>query len=78
MAHMCLAVTFPLHLWHSDRGLLHATAVTRGWNGHQNRSEHKKLTLERKILLPLLLGLFDHTELQSKNNELQNTEPNRA
>ena len=31
-------------------------AVTRGWNGYQNRSQHKKLTLEKKILPPLLQG----------------------
>ena len=66
LAHACLVVTFPLHFWHSDQDLLRATAVTWGWNGHRNRNQHKKLTLERKILLPILLGLFDHTEIQSQ------------
>ena len=32
---------------------LRATAVTRGWKGHRN-SQHTKLTLEKKIPLPLL------------------------
>ena len=27
----CLGVTCHLHFWQNDRGLLHATAVTRGW-----------------------------------------------
>ena len=36
------------------RILLHATAVTRGWNGYWNKSQHRKLILEKKILpLPL-------------------------
>ena len=35
--HGYLAVTCHLHFWHNDRGLLRATAVTRGWNGHRIR-----------------------------------------
>ena len=45
-----LAVTCHLHVWQNDRDLLRATAVTRGWNGYQNKSQHKRLTLEKKIL----------------------------
>ena len=30
---MC-AVTYHLHFWQNNRGLLRATAVTRKWNGH--------------------------------------------
>ena len=52
--HACLALTCHLHFWRNDRGLLHATAVTWGWNGHQNKSQHRKLILEKKILPPLL------------------------
>ena len=52
--HVCLAVTCHLHFWRNDRGLLRATAVTRGWNGYRNMSQHRKLTLEKKILPPLL------------------------
>ena len=48
----CLAVTCHLHFWQDDRDLLRATAVTRGWNGYRNRSQHRKLTLEKKILPP--------------------------
>ena len=51
--YVCLAVTCHLHFWQNDRGLLLATAVTRRWNGYWNKSQHKKLTLEKKILLPL-------------------------
>ena len=35
--HACLAVTFHLRFWQNDRGLLRATAVTRGWNGYRNK-----------------------------------------
>ena len=38
----CLAVACHLHFWQNDRDLLRATAVTRGWNGYQNKeSAHK-------------------------------------
>ena len=32
---------------------LHTTAVTRRWDRYRNKSQHRKLTLENKILLPL-------------------------
>ena len=54
--HVCLAVTCHLLFWQHHWDLLCATAVTRGWNGYRNRSQHKKLTLEKKLLPPLLLG----------------------
>ena len=38
--------------------------VTRGWNGYRNKSQHIKLTLEKKILLPLLQG-FEPATFQS-------------
>ena len=38
-------------------GVLRATAVTQGWNGYWNKSQHRKLTLEKKILPPLQQGL---------------------
>ena len=41
-----------LRFWQNDRGLLRATAVTRGCNGYRNKSRHRKLTLEKKILPP--------------------------
>ena len=61
----CLAVTCHLHLWQNDRGLLRATAVTRGWNGYRNKSQHRKLTLEKKILPPFLQG-FEPATFQSR------------
>ena len=48
----CLAVTCHLCFWQNDRGLLCATVVTQGWNGYRNNSQHRKLTLEKKILPP--------------------------
>ena len=61
----CLAVTCHLHFWQNDRDLLRATAVTRGWNRYQNKSQHRKLTLEKKILPPLLQG-FEPVTFQSR------------
>ena len=44
--------------------LLRATAVTRRWNEHRNKSQHRKLTLEKKILQLFLHalepGTLDH------------------
>ena len=54
----CLAVTCHLNFWYrNDRDFLRATAVTRVWNEYRNKSQHRKLTLEKKILPPLLPGL---------------------
>ena len=52
----CLAVTCHLHFWQNDRDFLRATAVTRGWNGYRNKSQHRKSTLEKKILPPFQQG----------------------
>ena len=60
-----LAVTCHLHFWQNDWDLLRATAVTRGWNRYWNKSQHSKLTLEKKILLPLLQG-FKPATFQSR------------
>ena len=59
-----LAVTCHPRFWQNDWGLLHATVVTQGWNGYQNKSQHRKLTLEKKVLLPLLQG-FEPTTFWS-------------
>ena len=61
----CLAVTCYLHFWQNDRDLLRATAVTRGWNGYRNNSQHRQLALEKKILPPLLQG-FEPATFQSR------------
>ena len=61
----CLAVTCHLRFWQNDRDLLRATAVTRGWNGYRNQSQHRKSTLEKKILPPLLQG-FEPGTFQSR------------
>ena len=69
----CLAVTCHLHFWQNDRDLLCANVVTRGWNGYRNRSHHRKLTLEKKILLPLLQG-FEPGTFQSRVRTFLTTE----
>ena len=48
----------PLALLENGQGLLRVAAVTRGWNGHR-MSQHTKLSLEKKILPPLLPKPFD-------------------
>ena len=65
-AYACLALTRPLHFWQNDRNVLififlffiflHTTAVTRRWDRYRNKSQHRKLTLEKKILPPLQQG----------------------
>ena len=52
--HACLTVTCHLHFGQNDRDLLHATVVTQGRNRYRNKSQHRKSTLEKNILLPLL------------------------
>ena len=61
----CLAVTCHLHFWQNDRDFLRATAVTRGWNGYRNKSQHRKSTLEKKIL-PLFQQGFEPATFQSR------------
>ena len=61
----CLAVTCHLHFWQNDRDFLRATVVTRGWNGYRNKSQHRKLTLEKKILPPFQQG-FEPATFQSR------------
>ena len=84
----CLAVTCHLRFWQNDRGLLFATAVTRGWNGYRNKSQHRKLTPEKKIVPPLLQGFepatfrsrawrSNHWDRISRNSAEQKS-PNRA
>ena len=60
-----LAVTCHLHFWQDDRDLLRTTEVTRGQNRYQNKSQHRKSTLENKILPPLLQG-FEPATFQSR------------
>ena len=60
----CLAVTCHLHFWQYDRDFLRATVVTRGWNGYRSKSQHRKSTLEKKILPPFQQG-FEPATFQS-------------
>ena len=61
----CLAVTCHLHFWQNDRDFLRATVVTRGWNRYRNKSQHRKSTLEKKILPPFQQG-FEPATFQSR------------
>ena len=61
----CLAVTCHLHFWQNDRDFFRATVVTRGWNGYRNKSQHRKSTLEKKILPPFQQG-FEPATFQSR------------
>ena len=61
----CLAVTCHLHFWQNDRDFLRATVITRGWNVYRNKSQHRKSTLEKKILPPFQQG-FEPATFQSR------------
>ena len=61
----CLAVTCHLHFWQNDWDLFRATVATRGWNRYWNKSQHRKSTQEKKILLPLHQG-FEPATFQSR------------
>ena len=61
----CLVVNCHLHFWQNDWGLLRTTAVTRGWNGCRNMSQHRKLPLEKNILPPLPQG-FEPATFRSR------------
>ena len=61
----------------NDRGLLRATAVTRGMERTPNKSQHTKLILEKNILLPLLPG-FELATFRSRlrrSNQQANPAP---
>ena len=47
-----LGVTCYLHFWQNGRGLLRATAVTRGWNGHWIRVSTQSWLWRRKFSRP--------------------------
>ena len=47
--------------------------VTQGWNGYRNKSQHRKLTLEKKILPTLLQG-FEPTTFQYRESGALTTE----
>ena len=66
--HVYLAVTSHLHFWQNDRGPLHATVVTRGWNRYWNKSQHRKLTLENKILPPAGSNLQSWSQVRCCNH----------
>ena len=59
--HVCVVVTCHLHFGQDDRDLLCATAVTWGWNRYWNMSQHRELTLGKKIIPLLLPGLKPET-----------------
>ena len=48
--HLIRSVTCHLPLWQNGRDLIHATAVTPGRNGYRPKSQHRELTIEKKIL----------------------------
>ena len=57
------------------RDIFRATALTRRWNGYQNKSQHKKLTLQKNILRRSCRDsnprLFDHEhEVRRSTTEL--------
>ena len=45
----CLGLFCHLHFWQNDRGLLRATAVTRGWSGHRINVSTQSYVWRRKF-----------------------------
>ena len=62
--HVCLAVTCHMHFWHNDRDCLRATAVARGRNRYRNKSQHRKLTLDKKNILKNIKKLISRRSLR--------------
>ena len=56
-----LVVTCHPHFRQNGGDLLRVTAVTRRWNGYRNKSQDRKLTLEKKIIPPLVPGIEPET-----------------
>ena len=46
--HVCLAVTCHLHFGQNGQDHLSTTAVSRRWNGHRSKSQHRMLTPETR------------------------------
>ena len=46
-------------------GSFTCTVVTRGWNGYRNKSQHRKSTLDKKIIPPFQQG-FEPATFQSR------------
>ena len=63
--HVCSTIICHLHFWQNDKDLLLATAVTRGWKWYQNQTQHRKVTLDKKIHPNL--DLSKHTKKVKKN-----------
>ena len=57
----CLSLFYSIILHSQADSLICTTAVIWGWNRYWNKSQHRKLILEKKILLPLLPGLEART-----------------
>ena len=57
LVHSVHTIQSQIHRVHAflacNRPPAHTTAVTLGWNGYLYKSQHRKLTVEKKILPPL-------------------------
>ena len=73
--HVCSAVTCHLHFWQNVQDFLHATTVTQEWNGHWNKSQHRKLMLEKKIFPLFLPGLEPKTFWHHESTTLPLSHP---
>ena len=65
--HVFLDVTCYLPFWQNGRDRVCATAVKLEWNGWRNKSQYRKLTLEKKLFQPLQHSLvYDFIPHQCK------------
>ena len=51
-----LNCNLPLHFWQNGQDFSRATMVTRRWNRHRNKSQHRHLALGKEFLPSFLPG----------------------
>ena len=50
MVDVCSAAACHLHFWQNDGGYFLCYCSNMEWNAYRNKSQHRKLTLEKKII----------------------------
>ena len=69
--HTCVfSCNLPLHFCQNNWDPSYATVVTWGWNRYWNKSQHRNLTLEWKILPPLLKPVTIWSQVRYSTTEL--------
>ena len=79
VVYACLGVSCHLHFWQNDKGLLRATVVTQGWNGHQIRDSTQnwlwRRNFSRRSCLDSNPQSFDHESVLSHHSLWRSVSP---